>query len=138
MKKNFAILLSVLIITALSLNVCAAAIDSGDVITPNWSYMNSIDVNIVFSGNNGIAKVDVERYALMTRLLTATLTVYKKVNSNWVYVDSIYGSSTRTLSIDLDFAAESGVTYKAVADVTAYGTSGGSESDTISRTEICP
>ena len=37
----------------------------------------------------------------------------------------------------LTFSAESGVTYKAVADVTAYG-SGGSESDSASKTKTCP
>ncbi len=138
MKKIITILLAAVIITTLSLNVCAAVIDPGDIIAPNWAYMNRIDVNIEFSGSSGTAKLDVDRIALVTKSIEATLTVYKKVGTSWIYVDSISGSSTRMLNLDLDFDAESGVTYKAVADVTAYGTSGGSESDTVSRTEICP
>lgn len=138
MKKIITILLAAVIITTLSLNVCAAVIDPGDIITPNWAYMNRIDVNIDFSSGTGTAQVDVERIALVTKSLNVTLTVYQKIGSSWIEIGSISDSSTRSIQVELDFDAESGVTYKAVADVTAYGTSGGSESDTVSRTEICP
>ena len=61
----------------------------------------------------------------------------KKVGNKWIYVASNSGSSTRTLSVDVEFDAVSGVTYKAVAEVTAYGT-GGSESDSVSEVQTCP
>ena len=138
MKKFIAVLLSVLTLTTLLSTISAAVINPGEIITPNWAYMNSIDVNIDFSSGTGTAQVDVTRIALVTKSLNVTLTVYKKVGSSWVQIGSISDSSTRTIRVELDFDAESGVTYKAVADVTAYGTSGGSESDTVSRTEICP
>ena len=54
-----------------------------------------------------------------------------------LFVDSVSGSSARMLNLELDFDAESGVTYKAVVDVTAYGNNG-SESDSASRTKTCP
>ncbi len=138
MKKIIAILLSVLMLTTLSPTISAAVINPGEIITPNWAYMNSIEVNIDFSGGTGTAQVDVERIALVTKSLNVTLTVYQKIGSSWIEIGSISDSSTRSIRVELDFDAESGVTYKAIADVTAYGTSGGSESDTVSRTEICP
>ena len=65
------------------------------------------------------------------------MTVYKKVGSNWIYVASNSDTSARALSIDVEFDAVSGVTYKAVAEVTAYSVSG-SEPATSSKIATCP
>ena len=45
-----------------------------------------------------------------------TVTVYKLVGSDWVYVDSAYESTKRTLFVSVDFVAESGAQYKAVLE----------------------
>lgn len=52
-------------------------------------------------------------------------------------VDSMGALSTRLLILEHDFDAESETTDKAEVDVTAYG-SGGSESDSVSKTNTCP
>lgn len=97
--------------------------------------MDSIDISFNFSEST--ANVTITRRGLDTTKIEGTLTIYKKVGNRWVYVASDSDSSTRTLSFDVEFDAVSGVTYKAVADVTAYGT-GGSESDSVSEVQTCP
>ncbi len=79
----------------------------------------------------------VDRNFQVTTKLEGTLTVYKQVGDQWVYVDSRSDTSTRKLSIEFDFDAASGVKYKAVADVTAYGIDG-SESDYDTKEKTCP
>ena len=108
-----------------------AALPQDHTITPFWANMNLIDLDITFSNNKGIALGDIDRKACAT-LIEATLTVYKQVGTSWVFVDSTSKSSTRSLAIDLEFDAEEGATYKAVLDVTAYGTSV-DESETITK-----
>ncbi len=136
MKKFFSVILAALLLVATPTITSAAVIDPGNEIVPYWEYMNRAEVNINFSGTSGTASITVERYFGITTSLEATLTVYKKVGNSWVYVTSTSDSSTRNLNIELDFTGVSGVTYKAVADITAYGDDG-SEEDTISKTAVC-
>lgn len=90
-----------------------------------------------FTGTDGAALVDVSRIYGVTTLLEATLTLYKYVDNDWVYMDSTSGSSTRSLSLFMTFEAEHGVTYKAVAEVTAYSNAG-TETATVPDIETCP
>ena len=136
MKKTVSMILAALLVITAPTVVTAAVIDPGNQIVPYWEYMNSAEVSINFTGTSGTASVTVERYFGITTSLEATLTVYKKVGNSWVYVTSTSDSSTRNLNIELDFTGVSGVTYKAVADITAYGDDG-SEKDTISKTAVC-
>ncbi len=136
MKKFFSVILAALLLVATPTITSAAVIGPGNEIVPYWGYMNRAEVNINFSGTSGTASITVERYFGITTSLEATLTVYKKVGNSWVYVTSTSDSSTRNLNIELDFTGVSGVTYKAVADITAYGDDG-SEEDTISKTAVC-
>lgn len=119
------------------MTVSAAVIDPDTGIAPCWNYMDQLDVELTFSGTSGTAEGSVNRIFGVTTQLSGTLTVYKKVGSSWVYVDSITSSSTRTLNIELPFSATKNVQYKAVFSVTAYG-NGGSESDSVSTTKTCP
>lgn len=97
----------------------------------DYSYMSSISLSIGFPDGNGLANVIVYRKIGVTQSLEATITVYRKVGSSWVYVGSNSGSSTTTgLSVSVDFSITKGTTYKAIAEVTATGP-GGSENDTI-------
>ncbi len=99
--------------------------------------MSGITVNLSFYDTGGLATASISRIKGVTTSLEGTLTVYEKVGSRWVEVDSASDSSTRTLSISLNFDAESGKTYKAEVEVTAYGADG-SESDSNSKTKTCP
>lgn len=110
------------IVLSFSLN-SLAAIPETDTIEPLWVNITAIDLDITFSNGVGTAIGDVYRKAGQTISIDGTLTVYKQVGTSWVYVDSTSKSSTRSLAIDLEFDAEDGATYKAVLDVTAYGTS---------------
>lgn len=136
MKKTIAVILATLLVAVTPTVISAAVVDPGNQIVPYWDYMNRAEVNINFTGTSGTASVTVERYFGITTSLEATLTVYKKVGSSWVYVTSTSGSSTRNLNIELDFTGVRGTTYKAVADITAYGDDA-SESDSISETATC-
>lgn len=136
MKKVLTALLAMLVVITFSVNAIAA-IGDDLIITPYWNYMDSIEVDVNFSSNTGKATATITRIYGVTTSLEATLSVYKKVGSDWTFIDSTSGSSTRTLGLELDFNAESGVTYKAVVDVTAYG-NGGSETDTAEKIKTCP
>lgn len=104
-----------------------------ETISPQWSNMSLIELYFIFSNNEGTAIGEVYKKS-STTLIEATLTVYKKVGSSWVFVGRTTESSTQSLAIDLDFDAVTGTTYKAVLDVTAYGTSV-DESETIEKIE---
>lgn len=136
MKKVLTALLAMLVVITFSVNAIAA---TGDdlIITPYWNYMDSIEVDVNFLSNTGKATATITRIYGVTTSLEATLSVYKQVGSDWIFIDSTSGSSTRALGLELDFNAESGVTYKAVVDVTAYG-NGGSETDTAEKIKTCP
>ena len=136
MKKVLTALLAMLVVITFSVNAIAA-IGDDLIITPYWNYMDSIEVDVNFLSNTGKATATITRIYGVTTSLEATLSVYKKVGSDWTFIDSTSGSSTRTLGLELDFNAESGVTYKAVVDVTAYG-NGGSETDTAEKIKTCP
>ena len=137
MKKVLSCIFAIMMMATMTFNVYAAIIDPGDIAAPCWSYMNDIEVNVNFSGTAGTATATISRIYGVTTLLEGTLTVYEKVGTRWVEVDSVSDSSTRALRLELDFDAVSGTTYKAEVEVTAYGSSG-SESDSVSKTNTCP
>lgn len=115
----------------------SAIMSDGGIIAPQWLYMSAADVNILFKGTSGTADLTVGRINKVTTKLEGTITVYKQVGDDWEYVASNSDSSTRGLSVSVSFTGESGATYKAVANITAYGSTG-SETDTISKQAVCP
>lgn len=137
MKKVLSLILAVILMVTLVGNISAAVIDPGDTVAPCWAYMSDIGIDFYFSGTSGTVTATISRIYGVTTLLEGTLTVYEKVGTRWVEVDSVSDSSTRTLSLELEFDAESGTTYKAEVEVTAHGSSG-SESDSVSKTKVCP
>ena len=110
-----------------------AQIPDGGIVAPQWLYMSDASVNISFSGTSGTANVTVGRINKVTTKLEGTITVYKQVGNKWA---SNSDSSTRGLSVSVSFTGESGATYKAVADITAYSSTG-SESDSLSKQAVC-
>ena len=135
MKKQVLLSLTALLLCMLFIIPASAAGDDG--IMPLWDSIGDIVTEVSFDGSEGRFSVDVARLFGITTSLEATLTLYKYVDGDWVYMDSISGSSTRSLSLYKTFEAESGVTYKAVAEVTAYS-SAGAETATVDDIETCP
>jgi len=129
MKKFLSFILAVMMMTTMAISISAAVIDPGDIAEPCLDYMNYFQVNLRFTETTGTAYSTIHRTYGVTTLLEGTLTVYKKVGVRWVEIDSVSGSSTRTLSLELDFDAVIGTTYKAEVVVTAYGSDG---SETVS------
>ena len=115
----------------------SAIMPDGGIIAPQWLYMSTANVDIWFDETSGTASVTVGRINKVTTKLEGTITVYKQVGDDWEYVASNSGSSTRSLSVIVSFTGESGATYKAVANITAYGSTG-NETDTISKQADCP
>lgn len=136
MKKTLIFILTALLISYAPMNIKAESIEANHEIAPCWENMNGINLRLNFSGTSGTASVTVERIYGVTTLLEATLTVYKQVGDVWVYVTSTSGTSARNLNLTLDFTGTSGVTYKAVVDVTATGTEG-VDTDSVSETCTC-
>ena len=125
-QKIIALLLAGLSLFPLTTPISAKVPDDG-IIAPYWNYMEAVDIEFNFL--NSTANLLVERRSQVTTKIEGTLTVYKKVGNTWVYVASNSDSSTRTLSVDVE--------YKAVAEVTAYSASG-SEPATNSKIATCP
>ena len=136
MKRVAAFLIAGLMSLPFATGVYAKMPDGG-IVAPQWNYMGTIKVDINFDGTAGLAVVTVGRIYQVTTKLEGTITVYKQVGDDWEYVASNSGSSTRSLSVSVSFTGESGATYKAVANITAYG-SAGSETDTNSKQAVCP
>lgn len=133
MKRNL-LLFFVIVFSAVLLSVSAsAAAPKNEEVMPCWENMDSISLTIGFDGDVGTAAVSVARIFGVTTSIEATLEVYRKDGSRWVFIDDVSGSSTRTLGLDLDFDAVEGTQYKAVAYVTAYGPNG-AESETVTET----
>lgn len=127
--------ISLIIMLAITISFSStsmAALPEDNEITPLWTNISIIDLYFIFSNSDGTACGDILQ-KVTTTLIEATLTVYRKEGFRWVTVASNTASSTISLAIDTEFTAIAGATYKAVLDVTAYGTS---TTDTETITEI--
>lgn len=135
MKKKSLLTLFVLLMSVMLIVPSNAASD--DSVMPCWNNIGDIVVELSFSGTEGCATVDVSRIYSVTTSIAGTLTVYKQVGSQWVYVDTISGVSAYSLGLELYFDATSGTTYKALAEVTAYSST---EAESVSFYDIktCP
>ena len=130
-------LISCILFCAMLLSVftvqCFAAAPS--TVTPLWDNILDMELVISFYGNEGSATGRLTKQSGVTSV-ERTVTVYKLVGSDWVYVDSVYQSTTRTLFVSVDFVAESGVQYMAVFEGTAYRDDVG-ESHTMTNYKTC-
>lgn len=113
-----------------------AAVKEEATITPQWTSIFTMDVDIAFLGSLGNASATARKQSTASHIV-GTLYVYKKVGSSWVYIDEVSGSKTvGTLGLTIDFECEKGVQYKAVLTVVAYTNDIG-ESETISLLRTC-
>ena len=133
-RKLISCLLLCVILSSVFVVPCFAAVPP--TITPLWDNISNMDLIISFDGNEGNARGTLIKQSGVTSV-EGTVTVYKLVDGDWIYVDSAYKSTTRTLGVSVDFVAESGVQYKAVFEGTAYRGDVG-ESHTITKYATCP
>lgn len=137
-KKNFKKIVSALLAGMLlfSCSACLFVTNAGAV-TPRWVSILSMEVNIVFDGNEGEVLGIASKQSTASKI-EGTVYLYKLVGDDWIYVDECYNIKTRgTLAVRDTFTCESGVTYKAVFVVTAYtGTT--SETETVEYIDQCP
>lgn len=135
-SKNKIVSISLTLILLLSLlaNICTVGASA---VTPRWTNINSINLNMSFDGGDGNASGVSSKKSTAT-MIEGTLVVYKLVNNEWIYIDEGYNSRTRgTLAVSVDFVCEKGATYKSVFTVTAYnGTL--SETETMEYIDTCP
>ena len=133
MKK---VIVSILTL-CMCLSLCCPAFASSPAKSPMWVNILSMSSQIVFDGTDGEAFASVKGKS-GTTAISGTLTVYRQSGSNWVYVDSVSGtSSTLKLDIHLDFTGISGAYYKAVFEVVVTR-NGIDEPETKTSYETCP
>ena len=137
LKKIMTVISLVMVIVTLSSVSAFAALPKDETVEPLWDSILHMEVIIGFDEGVGTASGLASRQSTAS-FMEGTVTVYKKVNNQWVYVDEAYNSRSRvTLPVAVEFDAESGVTYKAVFTVTAY-TNNVPETETIESIRTCP
>ena len=72
MKKILAVIFAAVMIVTFATGVVAAAGNSA-LVAPCWNYMDSIEVNMTFSGNVGTATATITRIYGVTTNIEATL-----------------------------------------------------------------
>lgn len=132
--KPISVMLTLVILVGVLQNIGALTCNA---VTPRWVSINAIELNMSFDGSYGNALGTASKQSTATSI-EGTLTLYKLVDDDWVYMDEWYNSKTRgTLAVTGDFTCESGVTYKAVFVVTVYtGTT--AETETVEHIDECP
>lgn len=131
-KKSLYLIITIFSAFIISMTV-NAALPEDNGIMPCWENMDDICLTLGFDDEVGEAGVTVGRIAGVTTRIEGTLEIYRKSGTCWIFVDSVSGESTRALGLSLNFDAVDGTTYKAVAEITAYGPNG-SESETVTKT----
>lgn len=131
--RTFALLLCLLLVL-MEVNIHGTApVDY----SPQWSNITRASNIIDFSDSDGYAHAYVLGKSGTTSIC-GSLTVYRQVGSEWVYVDSVSNSVTqRSMGLQVVFSGISGVYYKAVFEFSVY-CNGIEESDTITTYKTCP
>ena len=136
MKKVVSVLaLVALLVCLMAPCVCA----TGSVgVTPRWTGIADVNAFLNFYGTEGEATLSSTKDSSTTKI-EGVVTIYKWVNGQWVYVDSMTKSTTRsTVFIAIVFDGISGVQYKMEAKVTAYSGTTVIEEITDVRYATCP
>ena len=140
MKKSVKTVISLVLVSVMALcfSVNIFAIDDQvQYVTPRWTSIYHIDLDLGFSGTTGTFLAAASKQST-ANLIEGTVYLYKWVNNDWQYINEWYKSkAVGTLGIGADFTAERGVTYKVVFEVTAY-TNGVPETETVEYSETCP
>ena len=138
MKKTTKITITLLLVLAMLVPATVGALAaSSQKVQPRWTSIFTIELPMTFDGTSGNATGLARKQSTATNL-EGVLTVYKLVNDSWIFVGDASGEKpVGTLRLSVDFYAESGVTYKAVFEVTAY-TGSAAETETVDYIKTCP
>ena len=136
MKKVISVLsLVALLVCLLVPCVCATGSDG---IMPRWTGVRNVSAFLDFYGTEGEATLTSTKDSDSTKI-EGVVTIYKWVNGQWVYVDSMSKSVTRgTLGIAIVFDGISGVQYKMEVEITAYNGTTVIEEITEVKYATCP
>ena len=136
MKKVISVLsLVALLVCLLVPCVCATGSDG---IMPRWTGVRNVSAFLDFYGTEGEATLTSTKDSDSTKI-EGVVTIYKWVNGQWVYVDSMSKSVTRgTLGIAIVFDGISGVQYKMEVEITAYNGTTVIEEITDVKYATCP
>ena len=136
MKKVISVLsLVALLVCLMASSVCASGSNG---ITPRWTGVIDVNAYLDFYGTEGEATLASSKDSDATKL-EGVVTIYKWVNGQWVYVDSMTKSTTRsTVFIAIVFDGISGVQYKMEVEITAYNGTTVIEEITDVKYATCP
>ncbi len=114
MKKFLSLILAGIVLLSCCIGTQAALPET---LVPLWDNIGSISNIISVNGNEGTAEVTITGKSGTTKI-SATLTVYKQVGDDWVYVDSDSDSvNSRILNLKVDFTGVANVNYKSVVNI---------------------
>ena len=136
--KRIVFLLTLVILLSSTFATFVYAEDEELVVTPRWSIIYLMDLDIVFPAEGeGIVSAMVTGQPNVTRL-EGNIRLYEYVDGSWMFMETFSNTSTyRSLGVEGYFDAVRGRAYKAYFYVTAYS------SDDVERTyckveEVCP
>ena len=135
-KAIITVLLAAVLLCSLPASVLAVSNDAPTV-SPRWVSIYTIDLDMAFVDGEGVA-AGIARKQSTATFIEGSLFMYKLVNGEWRFIYAWYNNAAvGTLGVEGHFACESGVTYKAIFEVTAY-TNSESERHTVEYVETCP
>lgn len=135
-KKALAILISMVFILTFATAPCYA--NNSAAIMPRWNNISDISTAFTFYDDIGEAVATASRGNMITSMV-GTVTIYKYQNNDWIYVDSISKSTTRTtLFVSLEIEGTSGAEYKMEFLLTAYNGTTVMEEITDVKYATCP
>ena len=124
-----------IIVCSASAQIFAAQIQE-DTVSPRWTSIAAMDVDMSFVGTQGNASATARKQSTAEEIV-GTLYLYKWNGSYYEYMDEVSGYKTvGTLGLSIDFVAEVGVQYKALLEVVAY-TDGHGEYDSMTYYLTC-
>jgi hypothetical protein len=134
-KSIISLSLVILMVCSSSMHIFAAQIPE-DTVSPRWTSISYMNVDMSFVGTQGNASASARKQSTADRI-TGTLYLYKWNGTTYEYMDEVSGFKTvGTLGLSIDFVAEVGVQYKAVLEVVAY-TDGHGEYEAITYYQTC-
>ena len=134
-KAIISLSLIVIMVCSSSLQIFAAQVPE-DTVSPQWTSIAFMDVDMSFVDGQGNATGTARKQSTASNIV-GTLYLYKWNGSYYEYMDEVSGFKTvGTLGLSIDFVAEVGVQYKAVLDVVAY-TDGHGEQHSMTHYQTC-
>lgn len=119
--KSISIVLTVVLLVSFVLPFGVFAEENTSTITPRWSIILIMDMDIVFFGEgDGVVTAGATGQSNASQL-DGMIRLFEYVDGGWVFLDSCTQTIVNgSLAMELEFAAVPGRAYKAYFYVTAY------------------